>query len=110
MSYIDKEELLKTLKFRLMESWHKEALLISIGAVELAEAITGDVVKVVRCKKCKHYKTDTGLCEIYQKGYCEWDDAFKKPDHFCAYGERKPYIPPEEDEDDEQIHSTRTSL
>lgn len=99
--YIDKETLIRTLKYRLItNAWHKEALLISIDAVELAEAITGDVVKVVRCEKCKHYKTDTDFIKKHKQGYCEWDDAIKRPNHFCAYGERRIYVPPEEDDDE----------
>lgn len=76
-----------------------------------------DVVKVVRCKDCKHFKpahfkaddgTETPWDEtfsfddrsdgIYHGGKCkherntaygEKDMAFRKPDDFCSYGERR---------------------
>ena len=48
-----------------------------------------DVVEVVRCKDCIHYKTDTEYCREHNKGYCEWDNVVKSKRHFCSYGERK---------------------
>ena len=44
------------------------------------ETPTADVVEVVRCKDCKHYKTD---------GWCIWDGEEWKPDEFCSRGERR---------------------
>ena len=48
-----------------------------------------DVVKVVRCKDCKHY--DMGVClKIYSDGNAHpeaWQS--RKPEDFCSYGERK---------------------
>ena len=76
-----------------------------------------DVVEVVRCKDCKHFKpahfkaddgTETPWDEtfnwddrsdgIYHGGKCKHDRstaygqkdmAFRKPDDFCSYGERR---------------------
>lgn len=48
-----------------------------------------DAVEVVRCKDCKHYKTDTDYCKEHHKGYCEWDNTVKSQKHFCSYGEKR---------------------
>ena len=47
---------------------------------------TLDVVEVVYCKDCDHYKTDSfgdgyGWCKYFERG--EWDT------HFCSYANRK---------------------
>ena len=41
-----------------------------------------ELVAVIRCKDCKHYKDRTGQCDLYHvHGYAEtW---------FCADGERR---------------------
>lgn len=44
-----------------------------------------DVVEVVRCGQCKHWKINP--CNLYG-GYCRYCDS-AKIDHFCGYGERK---------------------
>ena len=53
----------------------------------LGQTPTADVVKVVRCKGCVHFKTDTDYCKEHKKGYCEWDNTIKSRNHFCSYGE-----------------------
>lgn len=49
-------------------------------------APTEDVVKVVRCKDCKHFGKDLGYgkhdCKKYEMPYCLEND-------YCSYGERK---------------------
>ena len=55
---------------------------------DINEIPTADVVEVVRCGKCVHYKTDTDYCKEHNKGYCEWDNTVKSRNHFCSYGER----------------------
>lgn len=55
----------------------------------LIEEPAADVAPVVRCKDCKHY--DMGVClKIYSDGNAHpeaWQK--RKPENFCAYGERK---------------------
>lgn len=58
-------------------------------AAALKEMPAADVVEVVRCRNCKHFKTDTDYCKEHNKGYCEWDNVVKSKRHFCSYGERK---------------------
>lgn len=50
-----------------------------------------DVVPVVRCKDCKHFETPyCMLCKTrIGAGYWSHDMAYRKPDDFCSYGERK---------------------
>lgn len=50
---------------------------------------TADVVEVVRCRNCIHFKTDTDYCKEHNRGYCEWDRTIKARKHYCSYGERK---------------------
>lgn len=52
----------------------------------LSECPTADVVEVVRCKDCKHYKTMFCKMDIWHK-----DITLYRADEndFCSYGERK---------------------
>lgn len=56
----------------------------------LEEQPAADVVEVVRCKDCRHYKR-----WIWSDGeialYCDkhWGHPEAAPDDFCSYGERK---------------------
>ena len=56
---------------------------------KVCSAPVADVAPVVRCKDCKHY--DMGVClKIYSDGNAHpeaWQK--RKPEDFCAYGERK---------------------
>ena len=59
--------------------------------VDLSWYPTVDVVKVVRCKDCKHWWKSKLLCTHVK---CCDVPAHKavmtaEPDHFCSYGERK---------------------
>ena len=62
---------------------------VHFSANAIDNAPTVDAVPVVRCGKCKHYKT--GVClKIYYDGLASryaWQE--RKPDDFCSYGERK---------------------
>ena len=55
----------------------------------LDDSPTVDAVPVVRCGKCKHYKT--GVClKIYYDGLASryaWQE--RKPYDFCSYGEKR---------------------
>lgn len=65
---------------------------ITVSIRELKRVIrkmpTADVVEVVRCKDCKHFKTDTDYCKEHNRGYCEFDNIVKDIKHFCSFGER----------------------
>ena len=45
-----------------------------------------DIVKVVRCKYCKHYDEWLGDMMCTRDGYYRWA---MKPSDFCSYGDRK---------------------
>jgi hypothetical protein len=45
---------------------------------------SADVVKVVRCKDCKH-RTNKGICEKFRQRY----PFFPEDDFFCGFGELK---------------------
>ena len=58
-----------------------------------------DLVNVVRCKDCKHFKPlsdDTWINQNREDGICyalvNYHDSERycvQPDHYCSYGERK---------------------
>ena len=60
---------------------------------EIRNAPTEDVVKVVRCEKCKYCEVVYPLKEIGEepiKGhYCKLYNSYKKQTDFCSYGELK---------------------
>lgn len=66
-----------------------EADAVTMAGVKIINQFPAvDAVEVVRCKDCKHTKTDE--CEdpaIYCK---KWDRWEMPEDFFCGYGERKP--------------------
>ena len=50
-----------------------------------------DLVKVVRCKDCRHYESDGGALMV-----CSITDTVKDDADYCSYGERREkndYIP-----------------
>lgn len=67
---------------RIIANYEDEGILID--EIQLPEA---DVVKVVRCQDCVHYKaTDTGCwCDMA----LNLNDAAVKPQHYCSKGERR---------------------
>lgn len=71
------------------EPWFDNADRDEIALPIVDAAPTVDAEIVVRCKGCKHY--DMGVClKIYSDGNVHpaaWQS--RRPDDFCAYGERK---------------------
>lgn len=55
------------------------------------ELSTDDIAKVIRCKKCKHYKKyrKKGSANRATFQACELDKQVKDPLFFCGYGEGK---------------------
>ena len=58
---------------------------------EMLEFPAVDAVEVVRCKDCKHYKTQNKSARWnHETLYCMRSAAVKvKPDDFCSYGVRR---------------------
>ena len=46
-----------------------------------------DVVKVVRCKDCKHWRENTLWCDMNSRDRETWHNWYE--DDFCSYGERR---------------------
>ena len=61
--------------------------LINEGIIQLPCKV--GQIEVVRCKDCKHFKTDTDYCKEHHRGYCEFDNIVKDIKHFCSFGEGK---------------------
>lgn len=95
--YIDADRLIAHLKDEIEECDPKcggrpdIAYGVTLGlksAIAFAEALSADVVEVVRCRDCKHYGRKYGdtvigyCCHTKQSGYCA-------EDHYCGYGERR---------------------
>lgn len=59
----------------------------TVCILRLNNAPTIDAVKVVRCKDCKHIRTDN----IFGGSWCQFPGILKgvKEKFFCAYGERR---------------------
>ena len=91
--YIDADALMQKLS-RMIDYCNTDPKVNGLTALfQVGDAImdcpTVDAVEVVRCKDCKHYKTDTDYCKEHHKGYCEWDNTVKSQKHFCSYGEKR---------------------
>lgn len=60
--------------------------------VDLGELPPADVAEVVRCKDCKHYKTNIPCVGGHYNGCIEWLNegcaAEVNEDDFCSYGEK----------------------
>ena len=57
----------------------------------LEQTPTIDAVVVVRCEKCEYYEEPyCMLCKVrIGASYHSRDMAYRKPDDFCSYGDRK---------------------
>ena len=86
--YIDAD----TFKRSIENAMEKMHLIAGVKAVDVGAVIkaidlmpTADVVEVVRCGQCKHWKINPH--NLYG-GYCRYCEG-AKVDHYCSYGERK---------------------
>ena len=54
---------------------------------------TADVVEVIRCKECKHYRKNISCVGGLYNGCSEWlnegNEIEVREDGFCSYGERR---------------------
>ena len=75
----------------LIEEALTEGVCGYIDALQIAMAPTVDVVEVVRCKDCKHYKPQKKSAHWENRtNYCNRIVTVKmQPYDFCSYGERK---------------------
>lgn len=93
MSYIERDGILKDLQEDLeLDSIYynddvnkgiTEGLKMAIKNIKRFP--TSDVVEVVRCGQCKHWKINPH--NLYG-GYCRYSEG-ASIDHYCSYGERR---------------------
>ena len=59
---------------------------------EIAKVSSNNLVEVVRCKDCKHYKTNIPCVGGHYNGCMEWINegcaTVVNEDDFCSYGEK----------------------
>lgn len=56
--------------------------------VKKTEEALADIVEVVRCKDCKHWKRNVGFADS-PNGHCFCHEIDTNGFDFCSYGERK---------------------
>lgn len=81
--YIDADELLTDKNQHY--DWLSDEHYVRVRTIELMPI--ADVVEVVRCRDCVHYKQwyrDRGLCDLWAR-----DGISVFNDGFCNYGERR---------------------
>ena len=94
--YIDRAAAVKSvLRMRRPENSVAQNRMLSIIQMDMLKLPAADVVPVVRCKDCKHYRNyPNGLCYLHTepktnaRGY-SGEAVCVEPDDFCSYGERK---------------------
>lgn len=84
--YINREALIQYMEdckdenaFTLMATGYAYAFIEDVPAA--------DVVEVVRCKDCKHRKTEN--CSMYVECDCGSQHTWECDNDFCSYGERR---------------------
>ena len=93
--YIDKEKLIARLKVSpLFLNIRLSGSFILDGVIDLInKQSVADVVKIVRCKNCKHFDIEEGdaLGTCMGKFACIslGGELYPEPDYFCPYGERR---------------------
>jgi hypothetical protein len=94
--YINRELLLKYLETSIVVSGRNDVVPLELRGVHkvvnrIKTMPTEDVVPVVRCKDCKHYKAQEKSAHWENKTkYCCRTVTLKVNDNdFCSYGERK---------------------
>jgi hypothetical protein len=63
-----------------------------VKAEDIDKAPTVDAVEVVRCKDCRWYNLELGICNLHSESKGEPDVGYvvgMDPDDFCSYGERR---------------------
>jgi hypothetical protein len=62
---------------------------VALSIREVLQIPAADVVEVVRCKDCEHYKQNPWNKETDMLCQCYSDWHSTEPNDFCSYGERK---------------------
>ena len=67
---------------------------IESGFAAMYEIPTADVVEVVRCRECVHWKpigskAGNSFSDMEYIGGCEFTKYCRRESDFCSYGERK---------------------
>lgn len=74
-----------------IDYWHDKAQSYEQTILKLS-LNKADVVEVVRCKDCKHYKTNIPCVGGHYNGCMEWInegcESAVNEDDFCSYGEK----------------------
>ena len=68
--------------------------LIDMVCDDIEESPTADVVEVVRCRECVHWKptgskAGNSFSDMEYIGGCEFTKYCRRESDFCSYGERK---------------------
>lgn len=81
--YIDADKLIERLKFKRDTDTidRNKYSGLECAIAQCKKAPTADVVEVVRCKDCKHYKGEQSNCWLMR--------AKMQPTDYCSYGERR---------------------
>lgn len=87
MDYIRKEDAINAMNKAINDkTWSMSDRDVMESMEEYVEALpTADVAEVVRCKDCKFRK----IMSDGKTYACLKQMAYRKPDDFCSYGERK---------------------
>ena len=61
---------------------------------EIEDAPAADVVSVIRCKECQHWKptgskAGNSFSDMEYIGGCEFTNYYRRESDFCSHGERK---------------------
>lgn len=80
--YIDRQLFLDNVK-------HNAPFLVSLILPIILITPVADVVPVVRCRECKHFKTN-----INKENYCDihstrWDKFYVREEDYCSRGEKQ---------------------
>ena len=89
--YIEKKDLLKVLPPKCnMGDMYATAYNTCLNTIEnlIKESPTADVVPVVRCKDCKHFRLYNGFKRGECRLFCELNSSMQIND-YCSYGERR---------------------
>lgn len=87
--YIERGAVLQHKRKMSGADWGGEFWDEAVLCEEIRKIPAADVVEVVRCKDCVHYKQNQYSTDEYMmcKRWCDWLPT--DPDDFCSYGERK---------------------
>lgn len=90
--YIDRDTVIKKIR-RMPRTINPDLVQYSLVKGIISNIEQADVVPVVRCRECKHYREHRTkrhgnlMCRCTRMGKHDMDYPVK-PDDFCSYGER----------------------